>query len=718
MYNNIGVAYMSKSKEFQRAVSRPEAGRSDAVVHLHGETIPNPYESLEDLNTSSTQAWVDAQEERYREYIGTPDSETKDSISTILDAPKKGIPTRAGDYYLFYYQAGEDAHPRVMISDTAEGVGRTLIDPHEFDPSDISSIVNVSISPDGKHVGYIIRKSPMEAELRIRNIETGEDLPDVVKNPGNGMKWDKDGGGFSYYVFPETNLGLVKHHVLGEDSAKDPIQHEGMDRVPFVGFDSNNPICHVFYQGSRDWLFTGEASGDPQKSLSLKDEDSGEYRKLFDAGVALFEPIADTEGGVLMLTTHNAPNGKVVLFDPGDASPESWKIIIPEEGNSKLKYIFRHRDKLIALYSGNQVKVFDERGKPLGDLPIPEQSSQIMFSHATRPGTALGAGASETDEEDLFISVIRAPQQEIVYRYNFDMDNLVPLDTPSDKEGLNDFIVETLWAESKDGTKVPISVIRKPGVELDGTAALKLGGYGGFGTSGGGDIDAETKDFIRSGGIYAYADVRGGGGAESDWHNGGRLLNKQNCFDDFIACAKHLIKLKYTSSPRLVTEGASNGGTLVLAAMQQEPTLFGAVFAHQPGADMLDRKMIAFKQEFGDPYANRDDYKNIKSYSPLHNIKAGQKYPPCMVRAGALDRLLVAGDLKFVATMQHESPESTVLLHVEKDYGHGVVRPKDVEIEEATCKRAFIVNSIGPIDQNEYKQELAARKRRAPGLVR
>ncbi len=695
------------TSKFEKATMRDTAYRSDAVVRLHGETIPDPYQLLANLEASSTQAWMQAQEEKYRQFIGMPSAKAKDSLAKILHAPQKGIPTRVGDHYLFYYQAGEDKNPRVMISDTAEGMGRTLIDPHEFDSSGISSIMSVAISPDEKNVGYIIRKNPKEAWLRIKNIETGEDLPDIVLNPGNGMKWDKDGKGFSYYVFPELNLGLVKHHTLGTDPAKDPVLHEGMKQEPFVGFESNSPVGHVFYQGPREWLFTGIASGDPKKSLSLKDPGTGEYRKLFDAGIAQFEPIADTDGGVLMLTTLGAPNGKVVLFDPDNPAPEHWKTVIPEQ-EKKLKYIFQHQDKLVGLYKGNHVMIFDKQGASAGEVPLPAHSASVLFSRSTRPGVSLGIGAPDAGEKDLFMSVTGVQQQPVIYRYNFDTDNLTALDPPSGNTAPDNFIVDKLWATSKDGTKVPIQVVRRADVELDGTAALKLGGYGGFGTSGGGDFEAETLDFLRSGGIYAYADVRGGGGPESDWHNGGRLLNKQNCFDDFAACAQHLIDNKYTSSRRLVTEGTSNGGTLVLTSMIQHPALFGAVIANCPDADMLDKVNIAFKQEFGDPYASEKDFKNIRAYSPLQNIQKGQQYPPCLVRAGALDFLL-PGELKFVATMQHASPQNRTLLHVEKDFGHGEMRPKSIEIEEAISKKDFIERAIGPIDQKAYRRELAAK---------
>ena len=186
-------------------------------------------------------------------------------------------------------------------------------------------------------------------------------------------------------------------------------------------------------------------------------------------------------------------------------------------------------------------------------------------------------------------------------------------------------------------------------------------------------------------------------------------------FDDFIACARHLIKNNYTSSPRLVTEGHSNGGLLVLGAMVREPELFGTVIAGAPVADMLAGQEIAYKkEEYGDPYTNKADFESVIGYSPLHNIKKDQQYPPCLIRTGAHDTMLLAGALKFAATMQHDSPQSTMLLHVEEDFGHGTARPKAVEIKESANKKSFIVQNIGAIDQAAYKQELALKKILAP----
>ncbi len=307
------------------------------------------------------------------------------------------------------------------------------------------------------------------------------------------------------------------------------------------------------------------------------------------------------------------------------------------------------------------------------------------------------------------MSVTGYQQQPTVYRYDFKNGDLVPLDSAQDSNGMAGFIVEQLWAESKDGTKVPMTVVRKEGVKLDGSAALKLSAYGGFGSASSPRFEAETLDFLESGGIYAYANIRGGGEFGAEWHDQGRLLNKQNSFDDFIACAKHLIRENYTSSPRFVAEGTSNGGLLVLAAMQQEPALFGAVIANCPVADMFGKEMAVFKGEYGDPFANEDDYKNEKAYSPCQNIKEGMPHPPCLIRGGAHD-LLVAGEMKFVAAMQYACPQNATLLHVEMDFGHGSMRPKNVEIEEAACKKSFVERSIGPIDQNAYKRDLSARR--------
>lgn len=353
-----------KSKFF---LNSPATLKSDAMIHLHGEDIPDPYQHLADLASPDTQKWQARQEKKYQSYLNGIEgaSKTEETLSQVLDASAKGIPTRAGDHYLFYYKGSEDNQPKLMISDMAEGTGRVLVD-----PGDGRALSGVYICPDGKHVGYRISEGgTWEARLEIKNIETDEVLSDTIPKSGS-MWWDKDGKGFVYsHISTDgTNRVVLEHHVLGESIDKDTSLGSGS--LTNSGFRN-----HSSYRGSQEWLFTVDGGlGDLKANVFLKDSGTGEYWKVFDAKNFDYMPIADTGHGILMRTTHDAPNGKVVLFDPQNPAPENWKTIIPEHEKDALQHVFLQHDRLFGLYThdcADQVRIFDTKGKSLGDMPIP-----------------------------------------------------------------------------------------------------------------------------------------------------------------------------------------------------------------------------------------------------------------------------------------------------------------------------------------------------------
>jgi len=681
--------------------------RSDDVIHLHGEEIPDPYQHLADVKSQATQAWAAEQENLYRRHIG--ETSGTDDLTELANAPRKGIPARAGQHWIFYHQGGEDNQPTLRISDTPEGEGRLLVDPAEVESGN-PQLRGASVSPDGKYLAYIISQNgAFESTLRIKKLESGEDIPDVIEKTG-GMWWDKDGSGFQYNQVlngadPQNYRIILKHHRLGEDGVQDTQVSD--DNIP-TGYASPAYAeyrTHSAYSGDQEWMFTG-ANLAP-RSLLLKDSETGKYRTIIEAGIANHAPIADTGDGILMWTDREAPKGKVVKFDPANPSSGNWTTVIPE-GTDVLKHVFWHKDRIFGVYThegADQVRVFEKDGDPVATIPLPAQS-QVYFSHSNLAGISLGAGTA-ADKDDLYLSLESLTVPPTVYRYKVETNSLQPLESTASAN--SDFIVERLWARSKDGTKIPVTVTRRPDAVLDGTAALKLTGYGSGGYNLSPGFDLEALNFLRDGGIYAQAHVRGGGEGGKNWHDQGRLKNKQNSFDDFNGCAAHLISNGYTSPSRLVAEGSSAGGLLVLASMEQQPWLYGGVIANVPVADMLSKSIASGALEFGDPHGNREDFETVKGYCPRLNIREGQNYPPILVRAGEHDPLIDEA-YKYIATMQHDSPQTVALLHVEKDFGHGSARPKPIALKEMADKKAFIERSIGPIDAAKYKKELANRQ--------
>ncbi|MBU0800808.1 MAG: prolyl oligopeptidase family serine peptidase, partial [Alphaproteobacteria bacterium] len=286
---------------------------------------------------------------------------------------------------------------------------------------------------------------------------------------------------------------------------------------------------------------------------------------------------------------------------------------------------------------------------------------------------------------------------------------------------LQNCIVETLHAPSPDGTMVPIQLIRHPDTKRDGTAALMLHVYGGFNEIETLGYSSFMAQWVRMGGIYAVAQVRGGGEMGRDWYDQGRLLKKQNTFDDLAACARHLIDKKYTSAARLVSEGGSNGGMVTLATMLQKPRLFGAVLADVPVTDMMRYQHFTagkgWRSDYGDPETKRADFQATMGYSPLHNVRRGAVYPPCLVMTGDHDdRVVPSHAYKFVAALQqHAHRDNIALLRVGQDTGHGAGKPLALEIAEYADIFAFVTRSIGPINQAEFKAARTVRQSPAPG---
>ena len=698
---------------FKKAVATSLLHRSGAVREFHDFKVPDPYQYLDELESSVTLAFRDFKENEFQSFIGDRAGRkaAEQKLEEGMKLPAKGIPQRAGEHYLFYNRSPDEKQPKIMVSDTAEGAGRVLVDAGDFGPPGAKEIVGASISPDGKYLAYRIATpgKAWEADLRIKDIATGKDLPDVVHKNGS-MWWDKDGKGLVYNTSGEGQRVKLMHHALGTPQASDTVFDENKTSPTASSMLSHSRFYnHAAYDGEQEWLFRSEHfSAAP--GLCLKDKESGEYKTILEPGIADCVPIADTGEGVLMWTSHGAPNGKVILMDLQNPAPENWKTVIPEHETDALQHAFPHKGRVFCLYNHNcaeELRIFDRKGNATGEIPL-NGPSKIMLAHGSLPGLSLGLGATRPDGEDLFMQVSTFTGPPAIYRYNLEDNSFQPVDPPPpNAPDLSGCIVEQLWATSKDGTQIPMTVIRKPGVELDGTASLKQEGYGGFkGLGMGPHINAEMVDHIMAGGIYVLANIRGGGEFGQDWHDQGRLLNKQNSFDDFIACSKLLCEKKYTSPERLTITGHSNGGLLALACMQKEPGLFGAVIASCPVADMFSDKLRPMHNEYGDP-AEEHHFRNLMGYDPVQNVRSGVKYPPLLLATAGKDTDLLGGAYKFIATMQHASPESLALLHVEKGFGHVPERPTDIAAKEIAARRAFMEKCTGPVDQNEYKRQLA-----------
>lgn len=690
---------------FNRVAPPPPAPRDNTIDVYHGVKIADPFRPLENLDAAATSEWVEKQNERFQRFIENSPAltQTRSFLERSMNYSKETMPARYGERIFSHAKEGLAAQYDYYVQDHKDAPRRLLINANTMSADGTVSLRGVFPCHDGSLVAYATAEAGENTfTLRIRNVETGEDLPDVIKNlPSSSVTWDRNSTyGFIYYTQPNDGKRrfVCMHHNLGADVAADNIAFSMPEEDSYGGtFRVNN---------NNDMWASGGIGTSPHNGLWRRAEGETAFKKIFDHGVASYNTITFHDNKLYMTTTFDAPLGKLVAVDLERPEPENWQTIIPEHKTNPLHWAMMHQGVLLVEHgvdTADQLGVYDLSGRHLHDAPTPIQST-LQFAR-------VNAGDTE-----LLLTIANFQQPGALYSYDF-KNNLLDLVKPTAApEPLEDCIVERIHATSKDGTQVPMTIIRHPDTKLDGSAAVKLYGYGGFNIPLTPDYSDRIAQWVRAGGIYVQANLRGGGEYGSEWYDQGRLLNKQNVFDDFAACAEKLIADHYTTPRRLVIEGGSNGGLLTLATMLQRPELFGAVISDVPVTDMLrfDRHTngAAWRSDYGNSNDNRADFEAASKYSPLHNVRR-KIYPPVLVNTGDHDTIVVPSHAyKFVATMQAKAhPDSVCLLRVDMRTGHGQGKPTAKIIQEMADTQAFIERSIGPIHQDTFRAEDYLRRR-------
>jgi len=695
------------ARAFNKAAPPPKAPRDNTADIYHGTTVPDPFRPLEQLDAPATSAFVDAQNERFAEFIaGAPRRQaTIDFLDAAWNYPSESLPSRYGKNIFTFYNDGKSNQSLYQVREGKNAAPRTLIDPAEWAADGTAALSGVYPSPDGTKVAYTLAMAGSdEISLRLRDVKTGKDLPDRIDGLRfTGARWDKDGKGFSYNALAADGKRrfVAMHHKLGDAPARDKLVFELDEQDCFVG-------GFQLRKGSHDWMSVSIGTLPMNGLWARKTGTDDKFEKIFNHSVARYSPVAEINGKIYMVTDHGAPRGRLVAFDPANPEPQNWQDIIPEHKTDTLDGAFLHQNRLFVYRThdaADRLAVHQPDGHHLHDVALPPQST-------------FGFARIHPHDKKLLLSISNFQQPGAQYEYNIARNALTLVKPSAAPQQLNDCVVERISARSKDGTMVPMTVIRHPDTKLDGSAALKLYGYGGFNMPLGPGYSLGVASWIRAGGIYVQANLRGGGEAGRPWYDGGRLHNKQNVFDDLAACADLLAQKKYTSPARTVIAGGSNGGLLTLATMLQYPEKFGAVISAVPVTDMYRFHKhtygAAWKSDYGDPESIKKDFETAAKYSPLHNVKKGATYPPTLVTTGDHDdRVVPSHAYKFIATLQQNASKDTLaLLRVEKDAGHGAGKPKDKTIAEMAEVQSFIEKAIGPLSQSDYKKSL----KRGPGL--
>ena len=677
----------------QSAIKYPATKKIDKVDVYFGNSIPDPFRWLEDDRSAETAEWVKEQNKVTFDYLGAiPFRNTiKARMEKLWNYEKVSAPFKEGDY-TYYYKNNGLQNQSVMYRKDAKGTEELFLDPNTFSKDATTSLDGVSFSKDGSLVAYSISEAGSDWRKVIfidakTKQSIGEPLVDVKFS---GLSWKGNEGIFySSYEKPKgselsakTDQHRLFFHKLGTKQAEDAILFGDQEKRRYVGGYVSDDNRYLFISAANS------TSGNELylKDLSVPNSPIVAIHKGFEYDVDVLDNIGTT---LFIVTNLKAPNKRIVTVDVANPGVENWKDLIPEteqvlNPSTGAGYIFANYMKDAV----SVVKQFDYKGKLIRTIALPGV------------GTASGFGGKAKDKE-LYFSFTNYVTPGTTYTFFPDSGKSSVYVKPKVDFVSENYESKQVFFTSKDGTKVPMIVTHKKGLQLNGKNPTILYGYGGFNVSLTPSFSIANAVWLEMGGIYAVANMRGGGEYGKKWHDAGTKMQKQNVFDDFIAAGEYLITQKYTSSDFLAIRGGSNGGLLVGAVMTQRPDLMKVALPAVGVLDMLRYHTFTAGAGWAYDYGTAEDSKEmfnyLKGYSPVHNVKSGVKYPATLVTTGDHDdRVVPAHSFKFAAELQEKQTGSNpVLIRIETNAGHGAGKPVSKTIEEAADIQAFTLFNMG-----------------------
>ncbi len=682
----------NQTMDFKQIPVTYPATRKDTSVteNYHGTQIADPYRWLEDDQSTETKEWVTRQNIVTNGYLSQIPfrDKVKARLEQIFDYEKYAPPFKEGGKYYFFKNDGLQNQSVLYVQDNLNSQAEIVLDPNKFSTDGTTSLGELDFSKDGRYLAYSISVGGSDwRNIVVKDMNTGEMLSDEIKwVKFSGIAWQ--GNGFYYTKFPEpkkgdeltaaNKLGAVYFHQLGTEQSADKLVYadKAHPNRSFGGAttDDERFLCVSGWEStSGNAVFV--------KDLSLKSNNFVSIVNTYDKDFVVVDNIAEK---LLILTNHNAPNQRLILVNPQMPEEANWETLVLEDPADVLQSAVICGGKIVCTYLHNassSLRVFDLAGKLIQEVKLPEIGTVggmtgkpndpmafFLFSSFLRPNTIYSL-----DMRSLEIKVFKAPKID----FNPDL-----------------FTTEQVWYASKDGTKVPMFITRKKNIAYDGQNPTLLYGYGGFNISITPTFSPSRAALLENNGIYAVANIRGGGEFGEKWHKAGTKCQKQNVFDDFIGAAEYLIDKKYTSPPRLAIQGGSNGGLLVGACMTQRPDLFGVCFPAVGVLDMMRYHQFTIGYAWATDYGrsdNPEDYPCLIKYSPLHNLKK-TAYPATMITtADHDDRVVPAHSFKFASALQeNQQGTNPTLIRIETSAGHGAGKPTSKLIEEASDVLSFM----------------------------
>ncbi|MDB4739218.1 prolyl oligopeptidase family serine peptidase [Akkermansiaceae bacterium] len=678
-------------------LSYPDSKPGKTVDTLHDIKVPDPYRWLEDLNSDQTSAWVKAQNSLTDSYLDAiPGRQALENhLTKLWNVERLGVPSFEGGSYFFSKNNGLQNQSVLYSSKSLDLEPTALLDPNKLSKDGTVALNSYEVSPDGKYLAYSTSASGSDwVEWKVREIPSRKDLSDHLKwSKFSGVSWAKNSKGFYYGRFPTPKDGeemmaqnihkKIYFHEIGKPQSEDLLVYERPNQpkqglYAWVTEDGKYLLIQVS-QGTdtKNGLFYKDLSNSTSKVIELLSS--------FDAS---YDFITNLGSKFIIRTDLNAPKQKVISIDVNEPLSIRWETIIPESTET-LRSVSHIGGLFIANYlkdARTEIRRFKTDGNSLPPVKLPGL------------GTASGfEGKSDQNETFYYFTSFTSPGA--VYRYDVTRNASTLLKAPKTQFDRDHYESRQIFATSRDGTKIPMFIVSKKNLKLDGNNPTLLYAYGGFNISLRPSYSPATIAWLDLGGIYVMANLRGGGEYGEEWHEAGMKLKKQNVFDDFIACAEHLISNKFTTSKKLSIAGGSNGGLLVGACMVQRPELYGACLPAVGVMDMLRFHKFtigwAWQAEYGKP-EDPEDFKNLLTYSPYHNLKPSN-YPATMViTSDHDDRVVPSHSYKFAAALQSaQNGFAPTLIRIESKAGHGAGTPTSKRIEAIVDKYAFLAKALG-----------------------
>lgn len=673
----------------------PMTKKVDTVDIYFGHKVADPYRWLEDDNSDETKNWVKAQNEVTFGYLNQIPyrAQIEARLTKLWDYPKISAPFKEGGHWFVFKNDGLQNQSVAYIKETLDGEENVILDPNKLSEDGTVALTNFSPSKDGKYLAYGISRGGSDwREFYVKNLTTGENLDDhILWAKFSSISWFNDGFYYSRYPEPAEGDALkgvnenskVYYHKIGTSQSEDQLIYEDTEH-PNWGFSAS-------VTEDKKYLIISVTESTSGNAFYFKNlENDGKIQKVVETFDNDFWVMDNIDGKLIVMTNYQAPKYKLIAIDVNNYDKENWQDFIPEK-EGVLQSVDLIGGKIIVEYlkdAHSHVEVFNMKGEYLYDLELPILGSVSGFSGEKEDTFTFYTLTSFTTPATIYKYDIASNKSEIYQETDVDFD-------------ASQYETKQVFYESKDGTKIPMFIVHKKGIKMDGKNPVLLYGYGGFNISLTPSFSIGRLIWLEQGGIYAMMNLRGGGEYGEDWHQAGTKMHKQNVFDDCIAGAEYLISENYTSKGKIALMGGSNGGLLVGAVVNQRPDLFGAAIPAVGVMDMLRYHKFTIGRYWATDYGTSEDseemFEYLHKYSPVHSVKENTEYPAIMVTtADHDDRVVPAHSFKYIATLQEKyKGNHPVIIRIESKAGHGAGKPTTKIIKEYTDEYAFMFYNLG-----------------------